>query len=79
MHLGVISFCDRIAYNIKSNDVKTDILEEIDKKYNIKIIQKHFFRLTEESVNHIIATPHVVSIRSNGNPYFLYFTKYTLL
>jgi hypothetical protein len=76
MHLGVISFCDRVAYNIKSNEVKTDILEEIDKKYNVKIIQKHFFRLTEESVTHIIATPHVVSIRSNGNPYFLYFTKY---
>lgn len=76
MHLGIISFCDRIAYNIKSNDVKSDILEEIDSKYNIKIIQKHFFRLTNESVAHITATPHVVTIRSNGNPYFLYFTRY---
>ena len=26
MHLGIISFCGRIAYNIKSNDVKSDIL-----------------------------------------------------
>ena len=76
MHLGIISFCDRVAYNIKSNDIKTDILEEIDKKYNVKIIQKHFFRLTDESVSHITATPHVVSIRTNGNPYFLYMTKY---
>ena len=76
MHLGIISFCDRVAYNIKSNDIKNDILEEIDKKYNVKIIQKHFFRLTDESVSHITATPHVVSIRTNGNPYFLYFTKY---
>ena len=76
MHLGVISFCDRVAHNIKSNDIKTEILEEIDKKYNVKIIQKHFFKLNDDSVSHITATPHVVTIRSNGNPYFLYFTKY---
>lgn len=76
MHLGIISFCDRVAYNIKSNDIKTDILEEIDKKYNVKIIQKHFFKLNDDSVSHITATPHVITIRSNGNPYFLYFTYY---
>lgn len=76
MHLGIISFCDRVAHNIKSNDIKNEILEELDKKYNIKIIQKHFFKLTDESVNHIIATPHIVSIRTNGNPYYMYFTKY---
>lgn len=76
MHLGIISFCDRVAHNIKSNEVKNDILDEIDKKYNVKVIQKHFFKLTDESISHIIATPHVVTIRSNGNPYFLYFTKY---
>jgi hypothetical protein len=76
MHLGVISFCNRVAHNIKSNDIKTEILNEIEQKYNIKIIQKHFFRLTDDSVNHITATPHVVTIRSNGNPYYMYFTKY---
>ena len=42
MHLGVISFCNRVAHNIKSNDIKTEILNEIEQKYNIKIIQKHF-------------------------------------
>ena len=31
-----------IFYNLQRNDVKSDILEEIDSKYNIKIIQKHF-------------------------------------
>ena len=76
MHLGVISFCDRVAHNIKSNDIKTEILEEIDKKYNVKIIQRHFYKLNDDSISHIIATPHVITIRSNGNPYFLYFTKY---
>ena len=76
MHLGVISFCDRVAHNIKSNNIKIEILKEIDKKYNVKIIQKHFFKLNDDSVSHITATPHVVTIRSNGNPYFLYFTRY---
>lgn len=76
MHLGVISFCDRVAHNIKSDDIKKQILEDLENKYNIKIIQKHFFKLTNESVNHITATPHVITIRTNGNPYYMYLTKY---
>jgi len=76
MHLGVISFCDRIAHNIKSNEIKQEILDVLERKYNIKIIQKHFFKLTDDSVNHIISTPHVVSIKTNGNPYIMYLTKY---
>lgn len=76
MITGIISFCDRVAYNIKSNEIKTKILEDLEKKYNLKIIQKHYFPLTDESVKHIIATPHVITVRSQGNPYLLYFTKY---
>tara|TARA_Y100000389_G_scaffold204963_1_gene261310 strand:+ start:3784 stop:4770 length:987 start_codon:yes stop_codon:yes gene_type:complete len=76
MITGIISFCDRVAHNIKSNEIKTKILEELEEKYSIKIIQKHYYRLTDESVKHIVATPHLVTIRSQGNPYLLYFTRY---
>lgn len=76
MHIGVISLCDRVAHNINTNEIKQDILDEIEKRYGTKIIQRHFHKLTDESVKHITATPHLVSIRTNGNPYYMYFTMY---
>ena len=76
MITGIISFCDRVAHNIKSNEIKTKILEDLENKFNIKIIQKHYYKLTDDSVKHITATPHLVTVRSQGNSYILYFTTY---
>jgi hypothetical protein len=76
MRTGVISFCDRISYNIKCPDVKDYILNELEKKYNIRILQKHWFRMDDNQYKYIKQVPHKVCIRSNGNPYFLYFTRY---
>ena len=76
MRTGVISFCDRISYNIKCPDAKDIILNELETKYNIRIIQKHWFRMDETQYKYVKQVPHNVCIRSNGNPYFLYFTKY---
>jgi hypothetical protein len=73
MHTGVISFADRIAHNIKSSDVKDVILQEIDTKFGIKILQKHWFPL---DVKQIKRNPHMACLRSNGNPYYMYFTRY---
>jgi hypothetical protein len=76
MHTGVISFCDRIAFNIKSSDVKDVILEELHSKFGIKILQRHWFSLDEKNKDHIARSPHSMMLRSNGNPYYLYFTHY---
>jgi len=76
MHTGVISFCDRIAFNIKSSDVKDVLLDEIQSKFNIKILQKHWYRLDDHNKDHIARAPHFMMLRSNGNPYYMYFTKY---
>jgi hypothetical protein len=76
MRTGVISFCDRISYNIKCPDAKDIILNELESKYNIRIIQKHWFRMDDVQYKYVKQVPHDVCIRSNGNPYFLYFTKY---
>ena len=76
MQTGVISFCDRIAYNIKSVNVKEDILLNLDKQYGLKIIQKQWHRLDENGSIHITRSPHWVCLRSNGNPYFVLFSKY---
>jgi hypothetical protein len=76
MHIGIISFCDRVSYNIKSNDIKSIILQELENKFNIKIINKHYYKFNEQSISHIKATPHLITVRTNGNPYYMYFTKY---
>lgn len=76
MHTGIISFCDRIAFNIKCSDAKDFILNELENKYNIKILQKHWFRLDDNQFKYVINIPHLACLRSNGNPYYVYFTKY---
>lgn len=76
MHTGIISFADRIVHNIKTNDTKDMILEQLYSLYNIKIIQKHYHKLDENNVKYIKSNPHMCNLRSNGNPYFMYFTLY---
>jgi len=76
MHTGIISFCDRVRYNIKSTETKDAILGELDTKYGIKILQRHWFRLEENTAQQLQKTPHWACLRSNGNPYFMYFTKF---
>lgn len=76
MHTGVISFCDRIAFNIKSTDAKDVILNALHSKFNITILQRHWFRLDEKNKDHIARSPHLMMLRSNGNPYYLYMTQY---
>lgn len=76
MHVGEISFCDQLGFNIKSDDTKQFILNRIEKTYGIKIIQRHFDKYTERSLSILKSSPHLLCIRSNGNPYFLYLTRY---
>jgi len=75
MHTGFISFCDRINFNIKSTDTKNEILNDL-KKFNIQILEKSWYKLDEKGTEHIQKIPHFVCLRSNGNPYYMYFTKY---
>jgi hypothetical protein len=76
MHTGIISFCDRIGFNIKCSDAKDIILNELEYRYQIRILQKHWYALDEQQFQYVLKIPHAVSIRSNGNPYYLYFTRY---
>lgn len=73
MHTGVISFCDRIAYNIKSSETKDVILSEIERLFNVRVMQRHWSKL---DFSHIANYLHYAALRSNGNPYFLYFTTF---
>jgi hypothetical protein len=75
VHIGEISFCDKTAFNIKSDDTKKTLLDHLDTKYNLKIITKHFDKFDQRMMTNINNNPHMVCVRSNGNPYFLYLTK----
>lgn len=72
---GIISFSDRVAFNIKSNDHKDVILEQMKTLYNIKILQRHHHNLDANNINFILSN-HLMNLRSNGNRYYLYFTLY---
>ena len=76
MHVGEISFCDKIGFNIKSDEFKKKILNELEHKFSFKIIQKHFEKFANTSFDIINNNPHMVSLRTNGNPYLLYLTTH---
>ena len=76
MHTGVISFCDRIGFNIKSSDTKEEILRVLHAKFQVQILQKHWHKLDAEGVTHLYRSPHFACLRSNGNPYYMFFTRY---
>lgn len=76
MHLGQISVCDRVSYNIKSDEDKKRILDELDTTFSVRIIQRHHENFCEARhvpiINH---NPFLMSVRTNGNPYYLYLTR----
>lgn len=77
MRITEISFCDKVGYNIRSDETKKHILDTIEEKYKIKIVTKHFEKFTEERSIHIVNNnPHLACVRSNGNPYFLFITRH---
>lgn len=75
VHIGEISFCDKVSFNIKSDDTKKYLLDHLDSKYGLKIITKHFDKFEERLMQNLNSNPHLLYVRSNGNPYFLYLTK----
>jgi hypothetical protein len=76
MHLGEISFCDKVGYNIKSDDYKRKILTELEELAGFSVVQKHHERYSDRLLPMLQKNPHLVSVKTNGNPYLLYLTKY---
>lgn len=73
--LGEISFANKIAYNIKMDDVKKRILEDLETQFKFKVIQKHYEKYSDILISKLNNNPHLASVRTNGNPYLLYLTK----
>jgi hypothetical protein len=76
MQTGQISFCNKTALNIKSEDVKKKILNELESKYNIKILHRHFDVFNNQvSLGKLQKSPYLFCLKSNGNPYYMFLTK----
>jgi hypothetical protein len=75
MHVGEISFCNRIGFNIKSDEFKKKTLEDLA-RHGCKIIQKHHDRYNDQSLSILNMNPHLMTMRTNGNPYYLFLTKF---
>lgn len=76
MHTGIISFCDRVRYNIKSSETKDMILQVLERKYHIRILQRHWYKLDETTAPQLKTSSHLACLRSNGNPYYMFFTRF---
>lgn len=80
MRIGDISFCDKIGYNIRSDETKKQILDKLEKKYGIRIIARHYDKFDQaRSIPVLTRNPHLICARSNGNPYMLYLTRYNFV
>ena len=75
MHVGTISFCDKTGYNMKSDEDKTRILNDIEERFGIRVLKKHHDAFGAESVHTIQKSPYLAGLRTNGNPYYLFLTK----
>ena len=78
MHTGVISFCDRIHFNVKCSAFKDELLKRLDAAFGLKIISRHWHRLDETGIQ-LVTNPrstHWMCFRSNGNPYFMVLITY---
>ena len=75
MQTGNISFCDKIALNIKSDATKKGVLSELE-KYGVKILCRHFDIFREDiSIPRIQKNPYMFCLKSNGNPYYMFLTR----
>ena len=77
--LGEISFANKIAFNIKVDDVKKNVLEDLEDQFKFKVIQKHHEKYNDAMISKLNNNPHLVSVRTNGNPYLLYLTKFNFV
>jgi hypothetical protein len=75
MYLGEISFCDKVGYNMRSDDDKTAILKDVEERFGIRVLKRHHDVFCPESARMINGNPFLAALRSNGNPYYLYLTR----
>ena len=70
-----LSFCGEVAQNVVNKEAKEFILNQLKTKYNLGINDNRAFILNNKSVYFLEKTQHIMSIKSSGTNYLLYFTN----
>ena len=68
-----LSFCSDGAHNVVNSEAKDYIISRLKNKHNIDITKKHAFILNSKSIYFLEKTQHILSIKSSGTNYYLYF------
>ena len=73
--LSDISFCDKQCSNVNDNVFKSKLLEFIDERYGINVIDRLFVNLNPNMFKNVCYHQHVLTTLTNGNPYLLFLTR----
>ena len=73
--LSKISFCDKQCSNVNDNKFKSQIIENLDKKYRIQVVARDYNILNPNLLRNVSFHQHILATYTNGNPYMLYLTK----
>lgn len=73
--LSQISFCDRECYNINNDYTKESIINYVQNRHKIRIIDRQYVTLDPNKIRNISHHEHLVATYSNGNPYLLLLTR----
>ena len=70
-----LSFCSDGVHNVVNSEAKEFIINRLKSKYEVDISKKHAFILNTKSIYFLEKTQHIMSIKSSGTNYYLYFTN----
>lgn len=74
MHTGTISFCDGVGFNIKSDEDKQRITAALD-AHEVSVLTRQYDAYGTAAAGRAIASnPHLLALRTHGNPYYLFLT-----
>ena len=77
MQVGAISFADRVAHNVRSEEYKDAVLRRLQDAFGLNILARHWSRWdAKNGSSQLAVAPHWVALRSNGNPYYMLFFQY---
>ena len=72
-----ISFCDKKALNIKSDDFKKSILDTLNSQFNVNIMSRHYEVINPKNIQNLVSNPYLISLKSaEGNNYYLYLFRH---
>lgn len=76
MQASPISFADRVAHNVRSEEYKDAVLRCLQDGYGLNVLSRHWCRWDNRGAAQLTAAPHWAALRSNGNPYYFLLTRF---